>query len=169
MATESPHPVERNAERSLRVLLVASIVLPVLIFIGVSAVAYRQYFDDARRRLDSTVAQVYEHALKVFETFELTARYTDELFDDVTDQQILAGEAQFHARLRALTDTLPQLRDILVIDRNGHPLVSATFFPIQHDLDLSDRPIFRASRKTRRGPISSATCSIHAWPTAACS
>ena len=141
-AEQTPHPVERNAERSLRVLLVASVVLPVLIFAGVSVIAYRQYFNDARHRLESTVAQVYEHALKVFETFELTARYTDELFDDVTDEQIREREAQFHARLYSLTDTLPQLREILVLDRNGHPLVSATFFPAPHDIDLSDRPYF---------------------------
>ena len=142
MAPEPSHPVERNAERSLRVLLVASIVLPVLIFAGVSAIAYRQYFNDARHRLESTVAQIYEHALKVFETFELTARYTDELFDDVTDEQIRASEAQFHARLHTLTETLPQLREILVLDRDGHPVVSATIMPAPRDVDLSDRPYF---------------------------
>ncbi len=142
MATETRQSIGRNAEWPLRVLLVASVVLPILIFSGVSLIAYRQYFDEARHRLDSTVAQVYEHALKVFETFELTARYTDELFNDLTDEQILAGEPLYHTRLRALTDTLPQLRDILVIDRNGLPLASASFFPAPHRLDLSDRPYF---------------------------
>jgi two-component system NtrC family sensor kinase len=142
LVAKPPHLLRRDAEWPLRVLLVTSIVLPVLIFSGVSWIAYREYVNDARHRLENTVSQVYEHALKVFETFELTARYTDELFDDVTDAQILADEAQFHARLRVLTDTLPQLRDILVIDRNGHPVVSATFLPAEHDRDLSDRPFF---------------------------
>jgi two-component system NtrC family sensor kinase len=144
VATEPTHSVRRNAERPLRILLVASIVLPILIFSGVAWIAYREYFSDAQRRLETTAGQVYEHAVKVFETFELTARYTDELFDDVTDQQILADEAQYHGRLKTLVETLPQLRDILVIDRNGHPLVSATFFPTQHGLDLSDRDYFVA-------------------------
>jgi two-component system, NtrC family, sensor kinase len=142
VATEPTPLVRRDAERPLRILLVASIVLPILIFSGVSWIGYREYFSDAQRRLETTTGEVYEHAAKVFETFELTARYTDELFDDVTDTQILADEAQYHGRLKAVVDMLPQLRDILVIDSNGHPVVSATFFPAQHDLDLSDRPFF---------------------------
>jgi two-component system NtrC family sensor kinase len=131
-----------NAERALRALLAASIILPILIFNGVAWIAYRQHFKDAHNRLETMLSVVYEHALKVFETFELAAKYTDELFEDVTDEQLIASEADYHARLKVLTDTLPQLRDIWVIDRNGHPLVSGTIFPMPHHLDLSDRDHF---------------------------
>ena len=58
--------------------------------------------------------------LKVFETIEITSRYLDELLYDVTDEQIRADEALYNARLRALTDTLPQLADIWV-DRVRRP------------------------------------------------
>src|SRR5712691_6388715 len=131
-----------NAERALRALLAASIILPILIFSGVAWIAYRQHFKDSHNRFETMLSVVYEHALKVFETFELAAKYTDELFEDVTDEQLIASEADYHARLKVLTDTLPQLRDIWVIDRNGHPLVSGTIFPMPHHLDLSDRDHF---------------------------
>ena len=131
-----------NVERPLRALLAASIVLPVLIFSGVSWTAYHRHFQDARERLETTLGVIHEHALKVFETFELTARYTDELFADVSDEQMIASEAHYHERLKVLTDTLPQLRDIWVIDRAGHPLVSGTLFPMPRHLDLSDRDFF---------------------------
>jgi signal transduction histidine kinase/ActR/RegA family two-component response regulator len=136
-----------NAERALRALLAASIILPILIFAGIATIAYQQHFRDGRTRLEATLGVIYEHALKVFETFELAARYTDELFDDVSDEQIIASEAEYHARLKTLTDNLPQLRDILVIDRNGRPLVSGTIFPMPHQTDLSGRDFFARHRQ----------------------
>jgi two-component system NtrC family sensor kinase len=143
-----------NAERALRALLAASIILPILIFGGIAWIAYQQHFEDARSRLEAMLGVVYEHASKVFETFELAARYTDEIFEDVSDAQIIASEAHYHARLKVLTDRLPQLRDVLVIDRDGHPLVSGTIFPMPHHLDLSDRPWFVHHKRDAASDIS---------------
>jgi len=100
---------------------------------------------DARDRLERTLNGVHEHALKVFETVELTARYLDEMLGDVSDRNIRSAEATFHARLKAITDTLPQLADVWVIDREGHPVVAGTVFPMPR-LDLTDRDYFRAHR-----------------------
>jgi signal transduction histidine kinase/CheY-like chemotaxis protein len=142
-----------NAERALRALLAASIILPIVIFAGIAALAYQQHFKDARTRLETMLGVVYEHALKVFETFELTARYTDELFDGVSDEQIIESEAEYHARLKSLTDNLPQLRDILVVDRDGRPLVSGTIFPMPHQADLSGRDFFMDHRRNPNSGI----------------
>jgi two-component system NtrC family sensor kinase len=135
-----------NADRPLRALLAASLILPILIFTGVSWTAYHRHFQDARERLETTLGVIHEHALKVFETFELTARYTDELFADVSDEQMIASEAHYHERLKGLVDTLPQLRDIWVIDRAGRPLVSGTIFPMPLDLSTTDRDFFAFHR-----------------------
>jgi two-component system NtrC family sensor kinase len=132
----------RQAERALRALLLASILLPLLIFAGVAAISYFQHFADARGRLLLRVGHAYQNAVSVFETFELTAKYTDELFADLTDEQIRTNERDYNARLHTLIDTLPQLRDIWIIDANGRPLVSGTVFPMPPDLDLSDRRYF---------------------------
>ena len=138
-----PRPASSgNAGRALRVLLAASFVLPVLIFSGVSWIAYQQHFKDAHTRLEATLGIIYEHATKVFDTFELAAHYSDEVFEDLSDEQIVANEAGYHARLKVLTDALPQLRDIWVVDRDGHPLVSGTIFPMNHAIDVSDREFF---------------------------
>ena len=82
----------------------------------------------------------------MFETFEITSRYLDELLADVTDEQIRADEALYNARLRAFTDTLPQLSDIWVIGSDGRPVVSGTVFPMPQQMDLSDREYFRVHR-----------------------
>ena len=83
--------------------------------------------------------------MKVFETFDLSARYLDELTGNLSDAAIRRDEAEFNARLRSINDTLPQLRDLWVIAANGAPLVSGTIYPMPK-LDLSDREYFRTQR-----------------------
>ena len=136
-----------RADRPMHWLLAAAIVLPVAVF------AHRRgdLLSPAHRRKRTTACSatsrtVYEHALKVLETIELSSRYLDEMLDDVTDEQIRANEAGFNRRLHALTDTLPQFADIWIIDADGHPVVSGTVFPIPRQMDLSDRDYFRAHK-----------------------
>ena len=140
--------VSGNPERALRVLVVASLVLPLLITAIAGKISYDRHVLDAKILLERSLGSVYEHALKVFDTFDLAARYADELTANVTDDEILANEAEFNARLRALTDALPQLRDIWVVDASGKPLVSGTVFPMPHNLDLSDRDYFKVHAET---------------------
>jgi hypothetical protein len=86
-----------SAERPLRMLLAATVVLPILLFSAVAAISYRQHFVDARDRLNRDVGRITEHALKVFETFELSAIYLDELIANVSDEEIRNNEAQYSA------------------------------------------------------------------------
>jgi two-component system, NtrC family, sensor kinase len=139
--THDPSIPPGSAERPLRMLLVATVLLPILLFSAVAAISYRQHFVDARDRLDRDLGRITEHALKVFETFELSAIYLDELIANVTDGEIRREEAQYSARLRNVIKSLPQLRDLWVIDADGHPVVSGTVFPMPR-MDLSDREYF---------------------------
>src|SRR5262249_28454179 len=68
-----------RAERPLWWLLGASIVLPLLVFAVGSSISYHQNFLDAEDRLERTLGTITEHATKVFETFEITAIYVDQL------------------------------------------------------------------------------------------
>src|SRR5687767_14468388 len=135
-----------RAEWSLHWLLAASIALPLTIFAGAATISYHQHWDEARDRLRRNLGTVYEHALKVFETIDLSARYVDELLLGLNNEQIRGSETELNARLKTLTDMLPQLADIWVIDAEGRPLVSGTVFPIPRELDLSDRAYFRAHK-----------------------
>ena len=132
----------RNATRPLRVLLVGSIVLPITLYAVAATVSYHQHFDDARDRLRRNLAIVHEHAQKVFETFEFASRYLDDIIDDATDQQIRANEAMYSERLRAMTVSMPQLRDLWIVGADGQPLVSGTVHPMPR-LDVSDRNYFK--------------------------
>jgi two-component system NtrC family sensor kinase len=147
--TRSPEQRAQLAARPLRWLVAASLVLPLAILIIAGWISYQQHFDDARDRLERDLNRIYEHALKVFETFDLSARYVDELLAGASNEKIRADEARYHGRLKALTDTLPQLRDIWVLDSSGAPLVSGTIFPMPK-IDLSDRPYFSVHKERKR-------------------
>ena len=139
----APSDPARSATRPLRVLLVGAIVLPVTLYAIASVISYHQHFDDARDRLRRNLAIVHEHAQKVFETFEFASRYLDEMSANATDEQIRSNEASYSERLRAMTMSMPQLRDLWIVGRDGQPLVSGTVYPMPK-LDVSDRNYFLA-------------------------
>src|SRR5436309_11290561 len=74
-----------RAEWALHWLLAAAIVLPLAVLAFGSTIAYRQHLAEARDRVQRDLGTAYEHALKVFETFEISSRYIDELFQFVSD------------------------------------------------------------------------------------
>ncbi|MDT3687257.1 MAG: ATP-binding protein [Pseudorhodoplanes sp.] len=134
-----------DAVRPLRLLVVASLLFPIVIFAIAAWIGYRQQFEEATVRLERTLDVVYEHATKVFETFDLAARYTDEIVN-LPDSDIRGREREFSQRLRILTNSMPQLLDIWVIGADGKLLVSGTVFPMP-DLDLSNREYFSVLKK----------------------
>src|ERR1700755_1651952 len=94
-------PAAGRAERPLRWLLAASIVLPIAMLAIGSALSYRNHMADGRDRLQRDAGRLYEHGVKVFETFELSARYLDEMLANVSDDQIRAAESDYHRRLKS--------------------------------------------------------------------
>ena len=59
----------------------------------------------------------------------------------MSDDDIRLNEAQLHARLRRIVEALSQLQGIAIMDRNGHPLVSANIVAVPTDIDFSDRDL----------------------------
>jgi signal transduction histidine kinase len=136
-----------NAVSTLRTLALLAVVLPATLF-GLSAwISYEDHVEDAREQLERTVDIVHEHAIKVFETHDLTASQVDQILFGLTEDQIRQREQPINRRLKTLTDSLPQVSDLWVLDRHGRPLVTANFFPVPRNLDLSDREYFRFHRE----------------------
>ena len=128
-----------------------SLALPLSVLAIAGWLSYEQHFADARDRLDRDLGRIHEHALKVFETFDLSARYVDQLLDGASNEKIRANKAQYSSKLKTLIDTLPQLRDIWVVDAKGIPLISGMASPAPKS-DLSDQPYFTAHKDQKRGP-----------------
>ena len=75
------------------------------------------------------------------------------------DEQIRANEAAYSERLRAMTASLPQLRDLWIVGADGYPLVSGTVFPMPR-IDLSDRDYFKAHNDN---PVNGALRQPRCW------
>jgi two-component system NtrC family sensor kinase len=143
-----PPPADGRAERPLRLLIVAAVALPIAIFAFASWISYNQHVAEAKDRLERTVATMQEHAIKVFETFEISERYLEEMFNGVSDGAVRQDEVKYSTRLRNFIKTLPQLRDLWLIDGDGHPLVSGTVYPMPRNLDLTDRNYFSVHKNS---------------------
>src|ERR1043166_5385796 len=87
-----------RADRPMHWLLAAGIVLPIAVFATGSVISYRQQVAEAQDRLQRNLGTVYEHAVKVLETIELASRYLDQVFENVTADQIRSNEADFNRR-----------------------------------------------------------------------
>ncbi|MBV8792203.1 MAG: hybrid sensor histidine kinase/response regulator, partial [Pseudolabrys sp.] len=140
-----------QAIRLLKLMLVASVVLPVILFIFAATVSYRNFHDIADERIERSVDILHEHALKVFQTVELTFGQVNEIVRGMSDDDIRANEQRLYERLKSVIHDLPQIQSVAILDRTGHPIVSGSSYPVPHDVDLSDREYFKALANGERG------------------
>ncbi|MGA2567190.1 MAG: ATP-binding protein [Pseudolabrys sp.] len=139
------------AIRLLKLMMVATLVLPAVLFAFAATVSYRNFEREADERIDRSLDILHEHALKVLQTVERTFAEINEITRGMSDDDIRLNEGPLHARLKRIDDALPQVQGIAIMDRNGHPLVSANLFPVPKDHNLSDRDYFKAQETGNAG------------------
>jgi len=144
------------AIRLLKLMMVASVVLPAVLFVFASWMSYRSIAAETDDRIDRSLDILHEHALKVLQTIQVTFGQIDEVTRAMSDDDIRRNEVPLHARLVKIVNTLPQLQGIAIIDRNGHLLVSANVVPVPKDLSLADRDYFQAQIHRNAGSYVSA-------------
>ena len=119
----------RATLRILRTLMVGSLAVPAVLFAYAAWVSWGATYRSADDRIVRSLDVLHEQTLKVLLTGQLVL---DEVADSVaglSDDQVRAIEPQLHARLKRVTDMLPQLQSIWVIDRDGLALVSSRASP----------------------------------------
>src|SRR5664279_2065825 len=135
----------RNAAiRLLKLMMVASLVLPAVLFAFASWVSYRNFERASDERIDRSLDILHEHALKVLQTIERTFAEIDEIVRGMSDDDIRVNEGALHARLKQIDDALPQVQGIAIMDRSGHPLIASNIVPVPKELNFSDRDYFSA-------------------------
>jgi signal transduction histidine kinase len=153
-SSESENPAARNAAafgaiRTLRVLLVGTIIVPLLLAAVGGYFSYRANYRAAAMALGEAVAVAEENTTKILDTHMLVAARIDDLLTALTDPQLGVQEKTLHERIAQQIEGLPQVAAAWVIDATGHELVSARVFPVDRDLDHSGREDFRALRDAR--------------------
>jgi two-component system NtrC family sensor kinase len=125
-----------GAIRTLRVLLVGTIVVPLLLGAVGGYVSYRASFQRAAAALAEAVAVVEENTTKILDTHVLVAARIDDLLAGLTDAQLRGQENALHERIAQQIAGLPQV-------------AAAWVFPVDRDIDHSRREDFRALQDGR--------------------
>jgi two-component system, NtrC family, sensor kinase len=133
-----------SAVRLLKLMMVASLVLPAALYGYASWVSYRDIHAAADERIERSLDVQQEQALKVFETVDRTFAEVDEVVRGMSDDEIRAAQPRLHARLAQIADVMPQLQAIVLIGRDGRPLASSALETVKTDVSFADRDYFRA-------------------------
>ncbi len=146
-----PPPRSRTAFgaiRTLRLLLLGTILAP-LVLGGIAAyVSYRDNEDRAADTLSEAVAVAEENTTKILDTHVLVAARIDDLLSGLSDAEIHARERALHDRIAQQIADLPQVAAAWVIGADGHELVSARVYPVNRELDQSRREDFQTLQNT---------------------
>ncbi|HXP05052.1 MAG TPA: ATP-binding protein [Stellaceae bacterium] len=135
-----------RAIRMLRLLLAGTILVPLLVGAIAAYVSYSENYGRAATALSAAVTVAEENTTKILDTHLLVAARIDDLIASLTDAEIHTKESSLHDQIGRQIAGLPQVAAAWVIDATGHELVSARVFPVNPELDQSDRDDFRALR-----------------------
>ena len=142
---------EGSAVGPLRVLLAASLVVPLVLFATFAWINYRSDIAEVRQELVRTSQIAREHAIKVLEAQNEVGARVDDLVRDRTETELRASEPAVHDALKEIAADLPDISSVMLIDRSGVPVASAAVFPAPQDLNFSADPFFRAVENGYRG------------------
>jgi two-component system NtrC family sensor kinase len=132
----------------LRLLLFATIALPLLIGGGAAYLSYRDSDRQAIISASEAVAVAAANTAKVLDTHLLVAARIGDLLGMMRDDQIRAAEKSLHDRMAQQIATMPEVAAAWVIDAAGRELVSARVYPVNPGLDQSGRDDYRALRSS---------------------
>ncbi|MBX6327667.1 MAG: response regulator [Pseudolabrys sp.] len=146
----------RAAIRLLKLMMAASLVLPTTLFGFGAWISYRNFEQVADERIDRLLDILHEHALKVLQIVQVTLGEVDAITHSMSDDEIRLNEGPLHERLKETVDALPQVQSVMIIDRDGHPLVSSSVTPVSRNLNFSDLDYFKVQTQRNAGLFVSA-------------
>lgn len=124
-------------------MMAASLAFPVALFVFAASNSWFSTNENADREIERTLDVAHEHALKVFETIDRSLSEINEIVRGRSDDELRANVDAMSARLKQLTDALPQLKSVWVFDNKGRALINSLDLALPH-IDFSDRDYYRA-------------------------
>ena len=89
------HPSKPSILWPLRLIAVASLIGPALLFTYTAWVNYRDINQRSSERIESALDVIQEHALKALQTVERTISETNEVLRGYSDEDIRRDEERF--------------------------------------------------------------------------
>jgi PAS domain S-box-containing protein len=118
--------------RSIRLLPVAAVVLPLLLTASAMWMAWNQAWREAASDMTGTANATAEYARRVLDGMALRLDRAADLLAHFDDAEIRAREAELHAALRRIPAMTGDLRTMHLFahDRDARSLVSGRLFPV---------------------------------------
>jgi two-component system NtrC family sensor kinase len=138
-----------GAIRLLKLLIVASVVVPAAVFVGAAWYDWREVRHQATGQALRTAEILREHALKVFETHEFAIDQVDDHVRGLDWQTIRTSE-KVHRYLAQIAKRHQQVNSIYLVAPDGRLAASSNRFPAPQ-IDLSDRNYVRVARDDQTG------------------
>jgi signal transduction histidine kinase/ActR/RegA family two-component response regulator len=135
-----------GAPWALRALVLASVLLPLLVFAGGGWLAWRGTVREASENLESALAVSDEQVTRVLDTHILIGHRVNDLLGNLSDDAVIAREGELHDRLAAMIADYGQVTAVVVTAADGSALVASSRFPADHRINFSDRGYFVALR-----------------------
>jgi two-component system NtrC family sensor kinase len=132
------------ALRSLKLMLVASVALPSLLFCTTAWVNYHAAFALADERIERSADIAAEQALRVFQSISVTFDSVEQITRGRTDQTIKINAAELSERLKQFVAALPDISSIWILDKQLDAQVSSLFFPIPPAFNAPERAYLKA-------------------------
>ena len=146
-ARVGPHWSESaGALRWLKTMMWMAAVVPLLAFLGAGWYLRAQVTAQAKVRIDQAARVAEEHALKIFETNIALLNRASDLIGDEPDAAVLARESEIHRTLKRMTTDLPQLQGLFILGAAGEMLATDRLFPAPHEINYTDRALYRHHR-----------------------
>lgn len=136
---------------SLRLIVVISVAAPALLFSYTTWENYREIDAQANERIERSLDVLQEHALKALQTVERSISEINEVLRGLSDDEVRSRESDLYLRFKRTQQALPQIESIWAFDKDGHPLISSTIFPVPRELDNSDRSYFKVQKDADYG------------------
>ena len=128
-------------------LIVASVLLPAMLFAFAAWTSYGETLNAAEARVERTVRILQEHALKVFETNRLVIQQVNTRLRFM-DWSREADREDLHRMLEDLQRDLDQVSTITVVNAEGRMVASGRTYPANPELTFADRDFFQQLKQS---------------------
>jgi two-component system NtrC family sensor kinase len=129
--------------RLIRLAMVASLMLPCLLFVFGAWTAYHNIHALADERLIRSLDVEQEEATKTFELIDLTMNDASNLVAGMSETDISDNEERLHLQLMKYSDAVAVVQSIWIYGIDGHTLVSSRVHPPPPQ-NFADRDFFQA-------------------------
>lgn len=135
-------PIGHGPLRSLRIVAILSIAVPLTVYAIFGAFRYVQVRDEAAMRVSRSLRVAHEHALRVIEGVESLQDRVALLVDNIDPQELRHQQATLHTAFQRMIADKPQFQSIWVIAGDGTALATSRFETVPN-LNFSDRSYFK--------------------------